>query len=1005
MPLLLVERGNDKGASLKVEAGNSYVVGRENPQAAVKLNDPMASRAHFQISGQNGVFKIKDMKSRNGTLLNDEKLPPDQEKDLKIGDKVQVGETIFSFLNDSKEETAGGLTGKVIGGYKLMERVGRGGMGTVYKAEQISLKREVALKVLSAKLLSDPVFVERFVEEARAAGGLIHPNIVQVIDVGSDRGIYYFSMEFMGSGSVGDVVAKEGAIPWDRALAMMTDAARGLVFAEKNGIVHRDIKPDNLMLTSEGSVKIGDLGLARKTADLAGDTGQIFGTPHFIAPEQAQGKPVDNRADIYALGASMYRVLTGKTPFSGDNVKEILVKQIQEEPKPLQEFAAECPDELAAVVAKMMRKKPDDRYRSAQGLLDDLERIRVMYHIEAHGAGASARRSKAIAAVATLIALALGGTVYHFATRPDPEAITIYKDNPNNPPPVDPTANQPSPDELALRAFLPIYDEEVDLKNRLGGGPAETWQKHPKEWEAVAAKYAKLATEHASTPKGREAEGKAKTIRDELKAAKEAHEAKATAAQAAFAKLLADADALLAAGKFAEAAAVLHERWDGMKDTPAEFLPNGAAAAVKSRLDSIPLAASSSLMVLLKAAEEAAPEFPGARFIAARAAVLAALPGIIPAEDAKYPEAARLRELHRTTEKSLAEALAAARDAARVALAADQAEYYRTYLGKIRRWAPPGADESFTSPFFDYQWAACTATWKDLHARLKTQPWKDRVAAKIAQYEAFPRLFGRIAELVKSKGIADPNFPDAVRNRTTVILDANKRGDATPEGVWVLRVSGATRQSAFVQFREMTPVELYTEFLQSGKGLPLTPADHADLALFLAEAGAGNLAWNEIGPSTLAPDSPLRRWLEGEATMHTNYHGDGGVMSLVAVYEQKRSGNARPAEVEMRRKAIEDAIRALEAEERFFTTDYFILHHSIQGPDGVVPERMLGNAVVADVVRTLGIPGAALPDEASAPPPSPTQGGGSPPPPKEEATPKNDAVAPPPGEPATEKPK
>ena len=1005
MPLLLVERGNDKGASLKVEAGNSYVVGRENPQAAVKLNDPMASRAHFQISGQNGVFKIKDMKSRNGTLLNDEKLAPDQEKELKIGDKVQVGETIFSFLNDSKEESAGGLTGKVIGGYKLMERVGRGGMGTVYKAEQISLKREVALKVLSAKLLSDPVFVERFVEEARAAGGLIHPNIVQVIDVGSDRGIYYFSMEFMGNGSVGDVVAKEGAIPWDRGLAMMTDAARGLVFAEKNGIVHRDIKPDNLMLTSEGSVKIGDLGLARKTADLAGDTGQIFGTPHFIAPEQAQGKPVDNRADIYALGASMYRVLTGKTPFSGENVKEILVKQIQEEPKPLQEFAAECPDELAAVIAKMMKKKPDDRYRSAAGLLEDLERIRVMYHIEAHGAATSARRTKAIAAVLALAVLGLGGTVYHFATRPKPEKEIEYRDNPNNPIQVDPNANQPSPEKLAEDAFILVYGEEARLLAELRGGPAETWQKHTKEWEAVAAKYAKLATDHANTPKGREAEGKAKTIRADLKAAKEAHEAKATAAHDAMKKLLADADELLAAGKFAEAAAVLHERWDGMKATPAEFLPSGAAQDVKSRLDSIPLAASSILASLLKSAEEVAPEFPGTRFIAARAAVLAALPGVLPADGAKYPEAGRLLELHKKSEKALAEALAAARDAARAALAADQADYHRTYLGKIRRWAPPGAPDSFSSPFFDFQWDACLSAWKELHGRLKTQPWKDRAAAKIAQYEAFPRLFGRIAELVKSKAILEPDFPASVRNRTDLLLDGNKRGEATAEGVWVFRVSGGRRQSEFIQFRSMTPVELYSDFLQSGKGLPLTPADHADLALFLAEAGAGNLAWNEIGPSTLAPDAPLRRWLEGEATMHTNYFGPGGVMHLVTEYERKRTGNARPAEIERLRKAIEDAVRALEAEERFYTTDYFVLHHSVQGPDGVVPERMLGTALVAEVVRTLGVSGAVLPDDSPAPPPSPTQGGGSPPPPKEEAAPKNDAVAPPPGERATEKPK
>ena len=248
MPLLVVERGNDKGLTLRVEPAKSYVVGRDNPQAAVKLRDPMASRAHFVVTSLNGAWRVRDMKSRNGTLLNDEKLPPETEKDLRIGDKIQVGETIFSFLSDEKEEVPGGLIGKTIGGYTLLERIGRGGMGTVYKAEQMSLKRVVALKVLSSKLLSDPVFVERFVQEARAAGGLNHPNIVQVFDVGSDRGVYYFSMELMEHGSVGDIVSKEGAVPWERALEMLTDASKGLIFAEKKGIIHRDIKPDNIMI-------------------------------------------------------------------------------------------------------------------------------------------------------------------------------------------------------------------------------------------------------------------------------------------------------------------------------------------------------------------------------------------------------------------------------------------------------------------------------------------------------------------------------------------------------------------------------------------------------------------------------------------------------------------------------------------------------------------------------------------------------------------------------------
>ena len=489
----------------------------------------------------------------------------------------------------------------------------------------------------------------------------------------------------------------------------------------------------------------------------------------------------------------------------------------------------------------------------------------------------------------------------------------------------------------------------------------------------------------------------------EVNQARDAYNAKIEEGKAAFGKLLADADALLEAGKFADAAALLHERWNAIKSTPAEFLPEGAAAGVKSRLDGLAQGASTLLTAPLKAAEEAAPEFPGAKFVSSRRSALDAMTGILPPADAKYPEAARLREIHSQAEKTLGEALAVARDAARAALSADRAEFFRTYLGGIRRWSPTG-DDAFTSPFFDYQWAACEKAWKDLHGRMKTQPWKDRVAAKAAQYASFPRLFARIAEMVKSNAIKSADFPDSVSKRTTMLLDSNKRGEATADGVWVLRVSGPTRQSAFIQFREMTPVELFTDFLGKGQGLPLTAADHVDLAVFLAEAGAGDLAWGELSLSgtALPADSPLHRWIEGEATMHTNYHGPGGVMTLLAEYEHKREANARQAEIDLRRKAVEDAIHRLEAEERFYTTDYFVLHHSMQGADGVVPERMLPAALVNEVVRTLGVPGAVLPEE---PPPAPAEGGSTPPSPKEEAGPKEASAPQQTGDRATENPK
>src|SRR5262245_8550403 len=250
-------------------------------------------------------------------------------------------------------------------------------MGTVFKAKQISLNRVIALKVLASKFAKDPKFVEKFVSEARAAGQLNHPNVVQVFDVGQLGGLHFFSMELMEGGCVQDLLsaAPEGRLTWQEAMPLIIDSVRGLVFAEKRGIIHRDIKPDNLMLTSEQKVKIGDLGLAT-SAEGEKEKG-IFGTPHFIAPEQAQGKELTHAADLYALGGTFYRMVTGKTPFSGSTVKEILRAQINDPHQPIPELVPDFPPELAAIVDRLMAKKIENRYQSATKLLEDLESFQL----------------------------------------------------------------------------------------------------------------------------------------------------------------------------------------------------------------------------------------------------------------------------------------------------------------------------------------------------------------------------------------------------------------------------------------------------------------------------------------------------------------------------------------------------------------------------------------------------------------------------------------------------
>jgi serine/threonine-protein kinase len=984
-----VERGNDKGLSVKLEAQKNYIVGRENPHAAIKLNDPMASRQHFQIHSVNGTFKVRDMKSRNGTLLNDEKLAPEHDADLKVGDKIQVGETIFSFLSDEKEEGGGGLIGKTIGGYRLIERVGRGGMGTVYKAEQISLNREVALKVLSAKLLSDPVFVERFVQEAKAAGGLNHPNIVQVFDVGSDRGVYYFSMEYMDHGSVGDIVQKEGPVPWARALEMMTDAAKGLIFAEKKGIIHRDIKPDNLMLTSEGTVKIGDLGLAKKASDIAGEGGQIFGTPHFIAPEQAQGKAIDQRADIYALGASFYRVLSGKTPFSGENVKEILVKQVQEKPAPLDGMVKDLPKELSSVIGKMMEKKPDDRYRSAQGLFEDLETIRVRYHLEAHGQATSLRRSKGVAVVLGIAAIALGGAVYHYATR-DPQIE--YRDNPNNRPidnnpvPVNPTI---TPEEKADQAFTKVDSDDARLLVEAGGGPAKTWQKYEAKWLLIADRYAAVHKEFPETSKGGEAKSRAEKTRKAIEDAKKAHNERVAAGGAAWTNLLeefgkrsarpAEAVAFLAA----EAPAVLKE-W-------ADFLPEKEPAKfIKAKLDGIVAAAGSEVDEALKLLDESAPLFPGDKYLQARKGVEERVPGWTPEASAKDLYSEKLGELVKKVKDGIKISDGAARDAVTDALDLDRAAFFHAYL-TIRRWGPesgqPNAEGD--TPFFAFKWDDCLAKWDALAKELKTKPYRDRVARKIGHYKRCKRLFETLAARVKAREIKDPDFPEAVRKGTDVILDANRVAEATPEGVWGLRVS--TRQKVFLEFREMTPQELYEQFLKKGAGIPFSVEDRLDLAVFLAEAGLGDLAYAE-SEKAAGTDKATRDWVQEEYQAHWELHQQDGPLALWNQYLTAQKQGMKGSQLEQMRVALKTKIEAVLAKPSFFKSDYFLLHNSLAGPDGQVPDRLFPPEVTNPLLENLGTSGGlTIPKEEATAPLAPSNGDGSVAPPPPPAAPGNDA--------------
>lgn len=264
---------------------------------------------------------------------------------------------------------------KLFGGrYEIIEKIGVGGMAEVYKAFDTTLDRTVAVKVMHSQFAADEDFVARFRREAQAAANLNQPNIVNIYDWGSEAGTYYIVMEYLVGRNLKQIINEDGPLPPNVAIDISRQVAAALQFAHKNGIIHRDIKPHNIVMTDEGEVKVTDFGIARSMASNVTQTGAILGTAQYISPEQAKGDEIGAASDIYSLGVVIYEMLAGKVPFNGDSAVAVALKQIQETAPPLKELNKEVPDSLAAIVAKSMAKNPADRYQSAVELRDDLER-------------------------------------------------------------------------------------------------------------------------------------------------------------------------------------------------------------------------------------------------------------------------------------------------------------------------------------------------------------------------------------------------------------------------------------------------------------------------------------------------------------------------------------------------------------------------------------------------------------------------------------------------------
>ncbi|MHC4883758.1 MAG: serine/threonine protein kinase, partial [Planctomycetota bacterium] len=278
---------------------------------------------------------------------------------------------------DSSNPIFTDLVGKEMAGCEVLSKLGQGAMGIVYLAEQINLKREVAIKVLDAKFSRDLVYIERFEREAQACARLVHFNVVQVYDFGRFNDIYYIISEYVDGSNAQCLIDEQGSIGFIEATDMVLQAARGLSAAGEAGIVHRDIKPENLMLTKTGVVKIADFGLAKVVQDDAAVTqsGMILGTPFYMSPEQARGVALDPRSDLYSLGVTYYHMLTGQIPFDGDSVISVLLKHISAERPDPAALNPSIPSIVSEVAMKMMAREPDHRYQSGVELVPVLEEL------------------------------------------------------------------------------------------------------------------------------------------------------------------------------------------------------------------------------------------------------------------------------------------------------------------------------------------------------------------------------------------------------------------------------------------------------------------------------------------------------------------------------------------------------------------------------------------------------------------------------------------------------
>lgn len=383
MPRLVYE-----AKEFPLKPDGEVVIGRHRDNA-IPIADGKASRKHCRVFAKpDGTVWVEDLESANGTTVNDDEIFSPRK--LTDGDQIIIGKAKIRFLGDTVETTpANGavaiqadpkeLIDRLVGGCRLTAVIGSAHSGTVYRAKQLSMGREVALKIFKSEMLKrDPQFAERFLNEARRAGSVMHPNVVQIHECGHDEGLLWYSMELVEGETLEDLVTRDGRLDPVLALVIVEQAANALQAAHAKGVMHGDVNPGNLMLAGEGKLKLLDLGLVRvlNSGRNAAGKKRVIGNPWYMSPERAMGEDGDARSDIYSLGCVLFHLLTGEPPFDAESPKEILKAHVERPIPNAADAVTGLPKKLDEVLHSMLSKNPSWRYGSIDEVIPDLRAAR-----------------------------------------------------------------------------------------------------------------------------------------------------------------------------------------------------------------------------------------------------------------------------------------------------------------------------------------------------------------------------------------------------------------------------------------------------------------------------------------------------------------------------------------------------------------------------------------------------------------------------------------------------